>query len=364
MKIAIWMNIPSHHQADFLDALKQIGVDLVVRYYDPNVLKERQLLGWQQNFSEENGVFIAPSLRALETIPDYKDRVHIIPGYGSRFLLQLAGRLSRESVEWAHWSECSRPGLRWFLGFARKYYYGKLVTRHALGAFAQGILAQDDFVRWGIPIEKIAMLSYAVKRPDSETSSSSYEQGILKDRKSFIYIGSLCRRKSTDILLKSFASIKPIDRRGWLLTLVGPDKSKGYYRKLASRLGIINDILFIDSVPNSHVWDFLKFAKVFVLPSRYDGWGVVLNEAASMGLALIGSDKAGASHHLISPGINGFRVRAGDADSLRSALLAYMHHPELAEKHGDSSLELSKYFTPDRNAQRFLDTIESWQAMK
>ena len=86
--------------------------------------------------------------------------------------------------------------------------------------------------------------------------------------------------------------------------------------------------------------------KVFVLPSRFDGWGVVLNEAASMGLALIGSDRSDASYHLIRPGVNGFQVRAGNVESLRSAHLAYVRNPWFAEKHGEASLTIAEDFTP------------------
>ena len=132
---------------------------------------------------------------------------------------------------------------------------------------------------------------------------------------------------------------------------------------MASRLGLTGSACFMGPVFSDEVSTVLKCAKVLVLPSRYDGWGVVLNEAASMGLALIGSDKAGATHHLIRPGINGFQVRAGSVNSLKSALIAYIHNPNLAETHGKASLVVAKEFTPEMNVQRFTTAIESWGSM-
>ena len=82
-----------------------------------------------------------------------------------------------------------------------------------------------------------------------------------------------------------------------------------------------------------------------------------------MGLALIGSEKAGAAHHLIRSGMNGFRVRPDSVDSLRSALLAYVRNPCLAANHGAVSLSVAEEFTPERNAQRFVAAIESWRSM-
>lgn len=365
MHVVIWMSIPSHHQASFFQALRQAGVDLVVRYYDSARLQERRAQGWQQDGLAEGEAFVEPSVSALKTIPDYKERIHIVPGYGygAPFLRRLATSFSRESVEWAHWSECSHPGMRWFLGYPMKRWYGGLVARHALGAFAQGVFAAKDFTRWGIPIERIAFLPYAVRAGDRSAVPDEGYLEFLAGRSAFLYLGTLCHRKATDILLKAFAGIPEQERSKWALLLVGKDMSQGHYKTLAQRLGLLDSVLFMEPVESGRISTVLRCAQVFVLPSRFDGWGVVLNEAASMGLALIGSEKVGAAHHLIRPGVNGFRVRAGGVDSLRLALRAYIRNPHLAEKHGEASLTVAEEFTPERSAQRFVAAIESWRAM-
>ena len=82
-----------------------------------------------------------------------------------------------------------------------------------------------------------------------------------------------------------------------------------------------------------------------------------------MGLALVASDRVGAAPHLIEAGENGFRVQVGSADSLARAMRAYMTDPCLAAQHGAHSLKVFQAFTPERNAERFIRTIRSWQAM-
>jgi glycosyltransferase involved in cell wall biosynthesis len=101
---------------------------------------------------------------------------------------------------------------------------------------------------------------------------------------------------------------------------------------------------------------------VLVLPSRFDGWGVVLNEGASMGLALISTGHCGAAYHLIQPGENGIRVNAGSVESLAAAMAAYTRNPELAAKHGRESVRISREYSPERNAKRFVAALETWQA--
>ena len=294
----------------------------------------------------------------------YKERIHVVPGYGAAFLRRLATLFSRESVAWVHWSEYSRPGVRWILGYPMKRWYGDLVARHALGAFAQGVLATNDFVRWGIPIERIALLYYACKAGDRSAEPDRTCLDFLAGREAFLFLGTLCHCKGIDLLLKSFASIPQDERKNWALLLVGKDFSQGRYRDMVHRLGLSDSVCFRQPVASDQISTVLRCAKVLVLPSRLDGWGVVLNEAASMGLALIGSDKVGAAYHLIHPGMNGFMVRANSADSLRSALTAYVQNPILLGKHGEISQSVAEEYTPSKNAQRFMAAIESWKSMQ
>jgi glycosyltransferase involved in cell wall biosynthesis len=77
-------------------------------------------------------------------------------------------------------------------------------------------------------------------------------------------------------------------------------------------------------------------ADIFVLPSRHDGWGVVVNEALGAGLPIIVSDCVGA-RDLVEDGRNGFVTRAGDADGLVAALLKLAQSAELRKSMGQAS---------------------------
>jgi glycosyltransferase involved in cell wall biosynthesis len=364
IRTVVWMNIPSHHQSGFFEALRRANVDLVVRYYDAPLLAKRAADGWQTPQMQHDEVMVEPTLGALETISDWRSRVHVVPGYGIRFLRQLSAHLSRESVEWVHWSECSHPGIRRWFGYLRKRTYAQQVTRLSLGAFAQGRMAMDDFRRWGIASEKVAFLPYTtvcadpIPKPDPDLCAD------LKGRHAFVFIGTQCQRKGVDVMLKAFASIDPHERNRWAILIVGKDLGDGRYVEFARRLGLADDVIFKPPVLSERIKAVMKSGDVLILPSRFDGWGVVLNEAASAGLALIGSARAGASHHLIEPGINGFRVRGGSIESLKSAMLAYIRNPNLAIKHGKASLKIAAEHSPDRNAERFISAIESWRAMR
>lgn len=362
MKVCVWTNFPNHYQDSFYAALRTAGVDVRVRYYS-SVPAQRKSLGWSDSTPRPADEDFLPDESGLrQAIVDADDRIHVVPGYGESILWKLSDELVRRRARWVHWSEPSRGGLRSWITWPIKRRYARRVNRNALGAFANGDAAIDDFRKWGIAANKIALLPYSAPLPPKDVSPDPDCAAFAAGRKAFVFLGSLIHRKGVDVLLKAFAAAQH-DVRDWVLLLIGTGDSMGDYQQLAARLGVLDRVLFRGAVKPLHLWSTIAAADVAVLPSRFDGWGVALSEAASMGRALIASDRVGAARHLIRPGENGFRVRAGSVESLESALAAYGRDPNLARQHAAHSLTIAEDFTPGRNAERFQTAIQNWQAL-
>ena len=92
---------------------------------------------------------------------------------------------------------------------------------------------------------------------------------------------------------------------------------------------------------------YYRDADVFVLPSRSEPWGMVLNEAAAAGLPLVATEESGAARDLVEEGVNGFRVPAGDVAALRERLTRLAADAELRASAGARSRELARGFTPE-----------------
>ena len=359
-RLLIWTSIPTHHQSSFFEALRARGIDLVVHYLE-HVTETRLGLGWHSHSDLPPGErFTGPSLRALDLCPDWRERIHIIPGYSRLFLLQLAWFLSGQRVPWLHWSEHSWPKLRSHLTFAVKRVYGRMVRRHGLGALAIGDLARDEFLRWGIPADRIRFLPYAIPRVSGSVGADPVEMPIEGPR--FLFLGLLCQNKGIDLLLPAMRDVLAAHPNA-RLELTGRDESDGGYARIAERLEIAHAVRFTGVVDSAHIGVVLRRCDALILPSRHDGWGVVLNEAASVGKALIASDGCGAAHHLIQHEVNGYRFPVGDRAALTSAMLAYCRNPGLARRHGAESLRIFEDFTPERNAQRLEQALLSLQAV-
>ena len=92
--LLIWTSIPSHHQSSFFASLRSRGMDLVVHYLQ-HVTPNRLGMGWAAHDKlPDDERYVAGSLGALSLCADWRERIHIIPGYSQVFLLQLAWHLS------------------------------------------------------------------------------------------------------------------------------------------------------------------------------------------------------------------------------------------------------------------------------
>ncbi|MEZ8402369.1 glycosyltransferase family 4 protein [Vibrio splendidus] len=370
LKILVWMNMPSHHQQAFFRELsKHEYIDLEVRYYGI-VPSSRIELGWSISSNLPfNQSYIVGVDQIENSIPDWKDRIHIIPGIGSKFLKEVVELVISENVKWVHWSEPGGSGLNKVVKFNSqafellypiflnlKHYknYAYNINMHALGALAIGKLAEIDFIKWGVKPQKIKYLPYSLDGVDPDQRTKVVG---CSNEKSFCYLGTLEYRKGIDVLLKAF-QLLVMKGCKWKLVLIGRDKTGGKYATLAKKLGIFQNVEFKGAIPAKEVSEHVSNTDVFVFPSRFDGWGVVLNEAAYLRKPLISNEKAGSAHHLIENGSNGFMVKSDNVESLKSAMQFYIDNPDKIELHGSRSFALVEKIKPVECAELFYSNIK------
>ncbi len=174
----------------------------------------------------------------------------------------------------------------------------------------------------------------------------------------FGFVGALCPRKGVDVLLQAFRQVHSLYPDAQL-EVAGYDESDGLYARLSEQLRLTDAVRFTGAVPAAQIATVFNRCDVFVLPSRFDGWGVVLNEAAALRRLIISTENTGAAQHLIVPGRNGYRIPVEDARALAQAMLSYCENPELVQLHGEQSGQIFLRFTPERSAMRLRRAITS-----
>lgn len=169
----------------------------------------------------------------------------------------------------------------------------------------------------------------------------------------FLFCGQMIARKGVDQLLRAFAKLE----RGRLL-LVGREAE---LPEMLSQLpeSVHSRIHYAGFQAPEALPQFFAQADVFVLPSRYDGWGVVVNQAIGAGLPIICSDQVGAGYDLVESGVNGLRFEAGSEQALFEAMRQFVEHPEWIEPWGAVSREKARRWVPEIAAERWAELIQS-----
>ncbi len=106
-----------------------------------------------------------------------------------------------------------------------------------------------------------------------------------------LYVGRLTYVKGLDLLLTAFAHIR---HERWRIVLVGEGEERDSLRRFAIDLGIADNVAFADFCSSQYLYAWYDLANCFVLPSRYEPYGAVVNEALVYGCPVLASKYIGA----------------------------------------------------------------------
>jgi len=352
-KIVIWMNIPSVHQSDFIEALQKESVDFFVLYYEKeNLDRESQGLGRVNIGNRERFILNIEEINNL--VPDWKNRWHIIPGIGDKFSRKLILFILKNRLEWIHWSEHPKSHLNiiWELISKLKspirYLYSQLIKRYSRGALAISTLSKINLIKNGVNEDKIFILNYSVcSLVENKEKKIKNSNRVIN----FLYVGRIHESKGIYFLLDS---IEELNKKGYNANylIVGKDYTNGYFRLEVNKRKLQNNIQILGVINRQFLGDIYQQSDVLILPSRDEGWGVVLNEAASVGMPLIVTNRVGGGYHLVENGLNGFVIEYGNKNSLANAMRIYIEDNELIKIHGAHSKKIFNYFSPVETAKK------------
>ena len=98
-------------------------------------------------------------------------------------------------------------------------------------------------------------------------------------------------------------------------------------------------------------------ADLFVLSSRWEGFGNVLVEAMACGVPVVSFDCLHGPREILDAGRAGRLVPVGDVDGLARALAHLLDHPEEARQLAEGGRQRAQHFSPQRSAEAYLDVL-------
>ena len=166
-----------------------------------------------------------------------------------------------------------------------------------------------------------ASIAYEVEDllPINKVERENFKVDNQLKGKILLTVGQLIPRKGIDILIKAFIKVKE-EMKDVSLVIVGSGPEEVNYKDMA-KFCEEGDIIFKPFVQMKHLLVYYKVADVFIMPTRYDIWGLVLNEAMSFGLPVIATDMCGAGRDLIEEGENGYIVPVENEEALSHKIM-------------------------------------------
>lgn len=310
--LTIYTDIPSPYQVEFFDACSREGLDLVVVYMrrrDPSRWWHDAPLAHAHEFLCDSGRW-ARIREATATA-----QLVVLSGYGNRRVRSQLGTRVREGRPWVLWGE--RPGsfLKGELGRWIRRVRLRFVERGAREIWGVGQWGCDGWRRqFGgrVPVRSLAYHSnldrFRVERNRGEAGA-----GVR-----LLYLGQLIQRKGVDLLCEELAWLLG-QNRDTRVTIAGRGRLAG---ACARALHSVRERVEIkDAVQWGDVPSLYSQADVVCMPSRYDGWGMVVPEAMASGAVVVTTTAVGAAVELIDDGVTGFLCAPACRESLRTALV-------------------------------------------
>ena len=330
MEIIFWQLMPSHHLSGAMRHLAKVWNKQVHAVFDMKMLSERRKLGWlspdmgsiKLHFLDEEK---NPQKFVSDFVAEHRDAIHVLSGFRGCNSVELAWAKLRQYPTSRLAIIAERPDMQTWKSHLKKLCYKHFIKKYRR-RFKAILLMGRLGIKWfqgiGCPNDILFPFAYQFDR----AIDHNYLQ-YLKDfsgELKLIYVGRFIQTKGCDLLLEAMRAL-PSD--GWRLDLVGGGgELSDHVNKFISSSKL--PIRYIGIWPSNEVVSRLQRYDVCIVPSRYDGWAMVVNEAIEAGLGVIVSDRTGASD-LVEVSGAGIVVPANNIMALSEAMQSVLDNPRL-----------------------------------
>ena len=308
------------------------------------------------------GVYCHINISIISELIKRNYKIIIIGGYDSitNYLAFILSKLRRTPI--ILWSGSTKNEI----SFIRKLSLPlvKLIVKYSDAYIAYGNRAKDYLVSLGAEPQKIFKAYNTVDTEYFKKENLKYKHkknklkaGLgIKNKLVIGYVGQLNPRKNVEFLISAYSKLK--SNLDVALVIVGDGSLRGEL-ELVCKSKRIKDVFFVGFKQKGELPRYYALFDLFVLPSKTEVWGLVLNEAMASGLPVVTNHKVGGSEDLIKNGLNGFVVKSGELNQLCQAMKRILSNPKLTKTMGkESQYLIDKKFTINHASESFISAIK------
>jgi glycosyltransferase involved in cell wall biosynthesis len=223
-------------------------------------------------------------------------------------------------------------------------------------AVSQGVA--EDLVRTiGVPRDRLEVIYNPIVEEELDSLAEEavdhpwFDEGVPV----IVAAGRLVEQKDYPMLLEAFRIVRA--RTPARLMILGDGELKGSLRRRAQELGVDADVAFLGFVENPY--RYMKRCAVFVLSSRFEGFGNVIVEAMACSAPVVSTDCPSGPGEIISDGEDGFLVPVGDAGAMARVLQELLENPQLRVRIGKEGKRRSRDFSVQAAVGRYQNVISN-----
>lgn len=300
-----------------------------------HMMDYRKKSGWQESsFKAAEVVYFSeidnPKEFFLNFISDYPTAIHIFNGFRSKTTNYLNLYIKNHSQpQIVVWSE--RPGVygapfkrmlkRLFLNSLYRAIYWRY-NKYVSVLLPLGTEGIKTFKRFGWSQDKMYPFMYVPINKNFSISSRVRSEKIEVIK--FLYVGRFSKStKGIDILI---SAVNKLELNNWSLDIVGGYGD--YSNQTIDWAENKDNVSYIGSWKSDEVSQNMQEYDVVIIPSKFDGWNVVVNESLKAGIGAIVSEQA-VSNELIDKSNSGIVFKNNSSNNLKEAMEIVIDNPKI-----------------------------------
>lgn len=369
MKVLFLATIPSPYRVHFFNELGK-HCDLTV-LFEKKFSSERSEEWKTYNIVNFKAIFLkgcsvkANKAFCPEVIRIYKKTPHdvlIIGGYNTPTAMYLISYLRRHKVRFI----LSADGAE----IKQESRIAYLVKRHFISAASMWIGTsqgtKDYFCHYGATDHKVRRYPFTsmyqnqmLKTPLTKQEKAEIRMALNMEHKyTVISVGQFIYRKGFDTLLHAACKLS----QDIEFYLIGGEPTEEYLRIVQE--GQLSNVHFLPFMNSQKLGEYYKASDLFVLPTREDIWGLVINEAASYALPMITTNQCVAGVEFINQYRNGILIEKDNVDGLADAITAIRNDSDMEKRMALNSLKAAEMYTFENMAAVHMDILREFLLQK
>lgn len=248
-------------------------------------------------------------------------------------------------VNRANYRNFDEQGSNWVKRLFARFWMNNLLG-HLKQLDRMVVLTDNALVDW-------PELNHVVKIPDPLPFKIDAKSNLTDKR--VISIGRYAYDKGNDLLLQAWALIEK-QVPDWTLDVYG-NGDRGPYQQQLETLGINQQRCHLYG-PITGVKEAYLSSSIFVLPSRFEGFGLVIIEAMACGVPVVAFDCENGPRSIISDGNTGYLIPPFEVETLAKTMMRLMADDTLRKRLGENAQIAASQYDMDKVGQQWKQLFE------